>query len=636
MAGRIPDTFIDALNDRLNLVDVVGARVPLKKAGREYTGRCPFHDDSSPSFAVNPDKQVYHCFGCGASGGLISFVMEFDRVDFISAVESLASLAGLEIPRTADDPEAESRRGLYQVLEDADRLFRSALKSHPDRERAVTYLKSRGLTGQIAHQFGLGFAPPGWRFVFDALGTDKAQQKVLLEAGLTTQNPQGREYDRFRDRVMFPIRDIRGRTIAFGGRVLDDSKPKYLNSPETKLFHKSDTLYGLYEARQANRSLDRVLVVEGYMDVVALAQFGIPFAVATLGTALTGSHLDRLSRQTSQVIVCFDGDKAGRIAAKRAMDTMLGFLSDAFSIRFLFLPEGHDPDSLVRDEGTDGFLNRLNDALPASEALIRLLAEEIDLTKIDGRARLTALALPKIAQVPQSIYRSLMLDQLAELSGTRRSDLDARMADLPAIQPPPALSPRIEKPTEIEPEAQDAPPQMDAELDHYADWHREQVASEDPEAVMAEPPLDALTETPPQALVMPNPDRPEPLINRILWMILQAPEATPELPPIPLGSQLTNGSALEAVRLYLTDAKPGSTAALMGHFSGTEIGRLLSRLLKREALVTTADIAQELRDGIVQLKRQLVTESMRQMAQDVRLGRLSAEDLNEALAAHKK
>lgn len=627
MAGRIPDSFIETLNDRLNLVDVVSARVPLKKAGREYTGRCPFHDDSSPSFAVNPDKQVYHCFGCGASGGLISFVMEFDRVDFISAIESLASLAGLEIPRSADDPDAESRRGLYQILEDADGLFRKALKSDPERDRAVAYLKSRGLTGQIAHQFGLGFAPPGWRFLFDALGADKKIQKILLEAGLTTQNPQGREYDRFRDRVMFPIRDIRGRTIAFGGRVLDDSKPKYLNSPETKLFHKSDTLYGLYEARQANRSLDRVLVVEGYMDVVALAQYGIQFAVATLGTALTGQHLDRLSRQTSQVIVCFDGDQAGRTAAKRAMDTMLGFLSDAFSIRFLFLPEGHDPDSLVREEGTDAFLNRLNDALPASEALIQLLSEEVDLTKIDGRARLTALALPKIAQVPQSIYRSLMLDHLAELSGTRRSDLDARIMDLP---PPPA--PRIP-----EPAIEEAPP-TDPELHSYADLHTEHMATE---ATEPPPPLETLPpdepiDRSPRPLVMPDPERPEPLISRILWMILQMPDQVPELPAIPAHSQLVNARALEAVRQYLGTGKPGSTAALMGHFSGTDIGRLLSRLLKREALVTTQNIGLELNDGILQLKKQLVTESMRQLAQDARSGRISAEDLQEALAAHKK
>ena len=236
MAGRIPDSFIETLNDRTNIVDVISTRVPLKKSGREYHGRCPFHDDSSPSFSVNPDKQVYHCFGCGASGGLISFIMEYDNMDFVSAVESLASLAGLEVPTEATDPEAGKRKVLYEILEMADQAFRKALKSNPSRERAVSYLKGRGLTGIIAHRFGLGYAPDGWRFLYDQLSADTQIKKKLLDAGLTVVNSQGREYDRFRERVMFPIRDIRGRTIAFGGRVLDDSKPKYLNSPETKLF----------------------------------------------------------------------------------------------------------------------------------------------------------------------------------------------------------------------------------------------------------------------------------------------------------------------------------------------------------------------------------------------------------------
>ena len=620
MAGRIPDSFIDTLNERVNLVDVVSARVPLKKTGREYSGRCPFHDDSSPSFSVNPDKQVYHCFGCGASGGLISFVMEFDRVDFISAVESLASQAGLEIPKTDDDPDARRRKVLYELMESADLLYRSALKSHPERNHAVDYLKNRGLTGQIAHRFGLGFAPSGWRFLMDQLGGDEPSQKRLLDAGLTTQNAQGREYDRFRQRVMFPIRDIRGRTIAFGGRVLDDAKPKYLNSPETPLFHKSDTLYGLYEARQANRVLERVLVVEGYMDVVALAQYGVSFAVATLGTALTGQHLDKLSRQTAQVIVCFDGDAAGRTAAKRAMDTVLPFLDDAFSIRFLFLPEGHDPDSLVREEGTDAFLARLNQAVPAARALIELLADEIDLTQIDGRARLTALALPKIARVPQTIYRSLMLDELAELSGTRRSDLDLKLESLPS-EPVPQPSAPANTP--------DTP--SDAELASYQDL------AEAEEAFEPEPPsLEPVPEAPSvQPLVMPSPDKPDPLINRLLWLILQDPQQAISWPLVPDASRLTNVRALREVIRFLTDRGPVSTATLMGHFSGTDIGRLLSALLKRDSLVAAEHLSKELEDGLIQLKKQWVTESMRQLADDAKQGRISVEALQEALAQHK-
>ena len=630
MAGRIPDSFIETLNDRTNIVDVISTRVPLKKSGREYHGRCPFHDDSSPSFSVNPDKQVYHCFGCGASGGLISFIMEYDNMDFVSAVESLASLAGLEVPTEATDPEAGKRKVLYEILEMADQAFRKALKSNPSRERAVSYLKGRGLTGTIAHRFGLGYAPDGWRFLYDQLSADTQIKKKLLDAGLTVVNSQGREYDRFRERVMFPIRDIRGRTIAFGGRVLDDSKPKYLNSPETKLFRKSDTLYGLYEARQVCRSLDRVLVVEGYMDVVALSQFGIDFAVATLGTSLTSQHLDRLSRQTTQVIVCFDGDKAGRTAAKRALDTMLPFLSDEFSIRFLFLPDGHDPDSLVRGEGTDAFLSRLNDALPVSEALIHLLSDDVDLTKIDGRARLTALALPKIAKIPISIYRSLMLDSLSELSGTRRTDLDARLQDL-QIEPiggeeKPANTPRQGQAQEIDTGIASFESLRPVGDDQFTDFSEN-----------VEPPLE-IEDIPeaPSDLQFPNPDKPEPLANRLLWLLLQNPKLLTDTFTIPERSRLINIRALAQVFDWLTTSDNPTTVGLMGHFSGTELGRLLSRLLSREALFSEHSYQVEFQDGLNQLKKQLATESMRLLAEDAKRGKISAEDLHQALAAHKK
>jgi DNA primase len=628
--GRIPDSFIETLNDRVNIVDVISARVPLKKSGREYNGRCPFHDDSSPSFSVNPDKQVYHCFGCGASGGLISFIMEFDKVDFVSAVENLASLAGLEVPSEAADPEAGHRKALYEMIEQADQAFRTSLKSHPNRDRAVSYLKSRGLTGIIAHRFGLGYAPDGWRFLYDQLGSDTPTKKILLESGLTVTNQQGREYDRFRDRVIFPIRDIRGRTIAFGGRVLDDSKPKYLNSPETKLFHKSDTLYGLYEARQASRSLDRVLVVEGYMDVVALAQYGIDFAVATLGTALTGQHFDRLSRQTAQVIVCFDGDKAGRTAAKRALDTMLPFLNDEFSIRFLFLPDGHDPDSLVRDEGKDAFLARLNDALPASEALIQLLSDDVDLSKIDGRARLTALALPKIAKIPTSIYRSLMLDTLAELSGTRRSDLDERLqnVNIEPIERSPAAHPSIKTNA------------YDAELESFesmrGDDNTETIEASDFSDI-TEPPPD-LEPVPEESakLYFPDPDKPEPLANRLLWLVLQNPSLLQTAFPISDRSRLINIHALNRVFEWILNSDKPTTAGLMGHFSGTDLGRLLSKLLNREALFSESSYKDEFTDGLTQLKKQLVTESMKLLAEDAKQGKISAEDLHQALSEHKK
>ncbi|HBX25951.1 MAG TPA: DNA primase [Gammaproteobacteria bacterium] len=628
MAGRIPDSFIETLNERVNIVDMISARVPLKKSGREYHGRCPFHDDSSPSFSVNPDKQVYHCFGCGASGGLITFIMEFDKIDFVSAIESLASLAGLEVPTEAADPEAVRLKALYALMKDADLAFRKALKSHPDREQAVNYLKARGLTGTIAHRFGLGFAPSGWSFLINQMGGNTTAKNQLLECGLTASNQQGRQYDRFRERVMFPIRDIRGRTIAFGGRVLDDNKPKYLNSPETKLFHKSETLYGLYEARQACRSLDRVLVVEGYMDVVTLAQYSIDFAVATLGTALTGQHLDRLSRQTGQVIVCFDGDQAGRTAAKRAIDTMLSFLSDDFSIRFLFLPDGHDPDSLVRNEGTDAFLARLTDALPASEALIRLLSDDVDLTKLDGRARLTALALPKIAKIPTSIYRSLMLDTLSKLSGTRRSDLDARLQDLSVQLPSDShISDHFVNSGESDASklTRFKVVRSDTEFDdqEFRDNADASIEFEEPRPNS-------------QPIEFPDPSKPEPLSNRLLWLLLQKPDLCSEPIEISKRSRLVNIQALAQVINWVENKNNPSTASLMGHFSGTNVGRLLSTLLSRSALFSESSYDAEFKDGITQLKKQLITESMQLLADDAKQGKISVKDLHQALSAHKK
>ncbi len=328
MAGLIPQSFIDDLINRLDIVDVVSSRVQLKKTGKNYSACCPFHKEKTPSFTVSPDKQFYYCFGCGAGGNALGFVMDHDNLDFPQAVEELARAAGMEVPREQGRRDQKPRQPtdspLYPLLDAASEFYRQALRSHPTRKAAVEYLKGRGLSGEVARDFGLGFAPPGWDNLLKHLGADTLQQKVMIDAGLLIENAEtGKRYDRFRDRVMFPIRDSRGRIIAFGGRVLGDDKPKYLNSPETPVFHKGQELYGLYEARKHNRNLDEIIVVEGYMDVIALAQQGLRNAVATLGTATSEEHLKRLFRVVPSVLFCFDGDQAGRKAAWRALESAL-------------------------------------------------------------------------------------------------------------------------------------------------------------------------------------------------------------------------------------------------------------------------------------------------------------------------
>ncbi len=419
MAGRIPQHFIDELIARTDIIEVIGSRVQLKRAGREYKACCPFHDEKTPSFTVSPDKQFYHCFGCGAHGTALGFVMEYDHASFVEAVEDLAARAGLEVPREGGAAAtAQPHDELYVALERASLFYRQSLSGEA---RARDYLAQRGLTTDIIQRFGIGYAPARWDALVDRYGTNEDERQVLLRAGLVIERQPDAErgkspgcYDRFRDRVMFPIRDTRGRCIGFGGRVLDGSEPKYLNSPETELFHKGRELYGLYEARQATRSLQRLLVVEGYMDVVSLHQAGITFAVATLGTATTPEHLQRIFRLVGEVIFCFDGDRAGRAAAWRALENAVGEVKQGRQVRFLFLPDGQDPDSLVQAEGTQAFEARLADALPLSDYLIRELASRCDVASVDGRARLVELARPLVRRIPSDVYRELLVAQLAE------------------------------------------------------------------------------------------------------------------------------------------------------------------------------------------------------------------------------
>lgn len=434
MSGRIPQHFIDELIARADIVELIGSRVPLKKQGKEFKACCPFHGEKTPSFTVVPDKQFYHCFGCGAHGTALGFLMDHDHLSFVEAVEDLASRVGLDVPREETGgarTAASPTDALFAILDKAAALYRRELGAS---ERAKDYFKARGLTGETAQRFSLGYGPDAWDFILTELGTSDDERMKLLQTGLTIERerrtpgpaPTG-YYDRFRDRVMFPIRDARGRTIGFGGRVLDKGEPKYLNSPETELFHKGRELYGLYEARQASRTLSRLLIVEGYMDVVRLHQAGVTYAVATLGTATTPEHLSRVFRICNELIFCFDGDRAGRAAAWRALENSLSQVRDGRTIRFMFLPDGHDPDSLVGEEGQDAFEQRTQSALSLSEYFLRHLQEQVDTNTVDGRARLAELARPLLERIPEGVYRELLSEEVAKIVRIDSARLTAAM-----------------------------------------------------------------------------------------------------------------------------------------------------------------------------------------------------------------
>ncbi len=418
--ARIPDRFIDDLLARVDIVEVIESRVPLKRAGRDYTARCPFHDERSPSFSVSPAKQFYHCFGCGAHGSAIKFLMDYDRLEFVDAVEDLAARVGMTVPfeggmaRGPQDQFAE----LYEVLDASARWFQKQL---PGSEKCRKYLEKRGLDAAMIQRFGLGYAPDGWDGVKNAIGTSDSRLKALDVSGMLSTGERGGVYDKFRDRLMFPIQDRRGRIIAFGGRVMGEADgPKYLNSPETPLFHKGRELFALHQVRQSHSKIPRLIVVEGYMDVISLFQFGITQAVATLGTATTKDHAELLFRNSADVYFCFDGDKAGRSAAWRAVESVLPRMKDGRQALFLFLPDGEDPDTLIRKEGADGFEARLKEATPLSEFFFAELAKDIDLRGLECKARLAERAKPLLAQIPDGAFRDLMQQSLSERTGMQR------------------------------------------------------------------------------------------------------------------------------------------------------------------------------------------------------------------------
>ncbi len=418
MSGRISREFIDDLLVRVDIVDLIDSRVPLKKTGNNYVARCPFHTEKTPSFSVNRNKQFFHCFGCGASGNAISFLMDFSHLDFVEAVEDLANFAGVDVQRESFGLNVEFKRddlsSLYLLMERVAVFYVEQLKLS---SKAIDYLKKRKVRGEIARDFILGYAPDKWSAL-----TERFEQQLLIDAGLLIIKDDGRTYDRFRDRIMFPIRDKRARIIGFGGRVIDDSLPKYLNSPETTLFHKGKEVYGLYELLEKNAKPQRIIIVEGYLDVIALAQYGINYAVAGLGTAASQAHLDLLFRFTSELVFCFDGDKAGREAAWRAMEPAFSSLKDGRQIRIMILPQSHDPDSLVRDEGMSGFTERILRAHPLSDYFFEHIAEGLNLSEMEGRAQLISKAKPYLEKLPDNVFREMMFDRLKKLSAMTSLD----------------------------------------------------------------------------------------------------------------------------------------------------------------------------------------------------------------------
>ena len=595
--ARIPQKFIDDLLDRVDIVEVVDRRVKLKKTGKNFSACCPFHEEKTPSFSVNPGKQFYYCFGCGAGGNALGFLMDYERLEFPEAVASLAQTVGLEVPReetgSGQSAPQDSNRPILEQLEQATRFYEHSLRSHPEAKRAVSYLKARGLSGEIAKTFRLGFAPPGWDNLLQTAGQDAQQVARLSDGGMLVTNDRGRTYDRFRDRIMFPILDARGRVIAFGGRVLGDDKPKYLNSPETPVFQKSRELYGLFQARKSERSLTRIVVVEGYMDVIALAQYGIGYAVATLGTATSEAHMERLFRHVPEVVFCFDGDEAGRKAAFRALESTLPVMQDGRQARFLFLPEGEDPDTVVRARGADHLEHLFGTATPLENFLFDWVAQDLDTTTLDGRARFSKLAAPFVHRLPESVFKVLMYQALADRTGI---DIDS----LKRLQSPP---------TEAR-GGQGAVPQYarGSDVDDYAGAAAEPLAADLPPHDSPDGPDGvgsdgSLTPTSSSAT------------QRLLGLLTLNPQLANSLDITLLPPPDRRDRALLTEVVESIKAQPDiSTASLLGYWHGTAEGQLLNDLAGREPIEDPAELLELGSALLLQLSREGPLSALRREA----------------------
>ena len=591
--ARLPQAFIDQVLDRTDIVDVVDRRVKLKKAGKNYSACCPFHQEKTPSFSVNPEKQFYYCFGCGAGGNALGFIMDYERMEFREAIESLAQAAGIELPPEEADaaPQVDHQKPLYEAMEKATRVYESQLRKHPSRGRVVDYLKQRGLSGEIARDFRLGFAPEGWDNLMTTLSSEEEIGQALT-AGLLIENDSGRKYDRFRDRVIFPIVNQRGKVIAMGGRVLGDGKPKYLNSPETPLFSKSHELYGLHHIRKFAKNLSRIVVVEGYMDVIALAQFGIHYAVATLGTSVGKPHLEMLFRRVDHVVFCFDGDEAGRKAAFRGMEAALPIMEDGRQVKFLFLPEGEDPDSVVRNKGSQHLEHLFDNADPLETFLFDQMAQGIDLNTMDGKARLSKLVAPYINLIPDGVFKTLLFKALAD-----RTDMD--VDSLRRLR-------EIEKSVSAEYESTPAadPSEGLSESDAPFDY---------PDGYEAMGGNAHLQGTPLQ--IEPN----RSALSRALGLIVLKPSAasaiTDDLLP-DQGGTLIN--LLHEVVRQVRETPELSTAALLGYWMGTDEGELLSEAAAKEVIDDEQHISEHLMAILNKLSRDRHITLLRKRAETLK------------------
>ena len=629
----IPQTFIQELLARADVVEIVGRYVALKKGGANFMGLCPFHGEKSPSFSVSPAKQFYHCFGCGKNGNAISFLMEHTGMGFVEAVTDLAQQFGLQMPEDDASPQdraraqeqREKQHTLNSVLEKAAEAYRRQLKDSP---RAVSYFKGRGVSGEVAKLFGLGYAPEGWRSLASVFA--HYDDPLLVESGLVISNTeddaaQEKRYDRFRDRVMFPIRDSRGRIIAFGGRVLGDDKPKYLNSPETPVFHKGQELYGLFEARKNNRNLDEIIVVEGYMDVIALAQQGLRNAVATLGTATSEEHMKRLFRVVPSVLFCFDGDQAGRNAAWRALEATLSSLQDGRRARFLFLPEGEDPDTLVRSEGTDAFRARINQhAQPLADYFFQQLTEEADPRSLEGKAHMATLAAPLIDKVPGANLKSLMRMRLLEITGLSGEAVSQLVHNAP----------------------QDAPPAYDPGMDYdampdYSDFHQPQEAyAPQQEWTPKKPGAGGKKwDKKPWSKNGKRGDRDEAYAPRTpvaveaptliaLRTLIHYPQLAKKVESADHFANESNTYAQVLIALIEAVQKNPklNSIQLMARWHGTEQGRLLKALAEKEWLIDGDNLEQQFLDTITRLSAGQHTQTLDELIKRARQPGLSAEE----------